>query len=259
MKPLPKEQDGALVSLPGFAAASGFFARMPLFRGVRRELMSKLARIATTQSFERGEHLWRAGDAPRALMLVKSGLVKQTRVAPRGRTALCGLFGAPSNLGELALVKGVPYPTNTIAASRVVATVSIPRSDMLDALHEDPVLCINLLQTIESRLSQLHDKIDVLSAGTVEARLATLLLKLYYQFGDDFDDGQSRIPVPLSRQELADLVSTSFETAIRAASRLERAGVLTTDTDGFTIHDLAALHRASGLDDTSGAPHAPDR
>jgi CRP/FNR family transcriptional regulator len=218
---------------------------MPLFRGVRREILSKFARIATTQRYERGEHLWHAGDTPVALMLIKSGLVKQTRLAPRGRTALCGLFGAPSNLGELALIKGIDYPTNTIAASRAV-TISIPRSDVMEALQQDPVLCINLFQTVEERLSLLHDKIDVLSAGTVEARLALLLLKLYHQFGDDFDDGQSRIPVPLSRQELADLVSTSFETAIRAASRLERNGVLTTDADGFTIHDLTALQRASG-------------
>ena len=173
--------------------------------------------------------------------------------APRGRTALCCLFGAPSNLGELALIKGVPYPTNTIAASRTVTTISIPRSEILEALHRDPTLCINLLQTIEYRLSLLHDKIDVLSAGTVEARLATLLLKLYHQLGDDFDDGQSRIPVPLSRQELADLVSTSFETPIRAASRFECNGILTTDADGFTIHDLAALQKASGLDDITAA------
>ncbi|HVY29891.1 MAG TPA: Crp/Fnr family transcriptional regulator [Polyangiaceae bacterium] len=225
---------------------------MPQFHGVQREVMTQLARVATTQTYNRGEHLWRAGDMPFALMWIKSGLVKLTRVAPHGRTALCGLFGAPSNLGELALLKGVPFPTNTIAASRGVTVVSIPRSEIMDALHRDPVLCVNLLQTIEARMAMLHDKIDVLSAGTVEARLATLLLKLYHQFGDDFEDGQSRIPVPLSRQELADLVATSFETAIRIASRFERSGFMTTDADGFTIHDLEALHRASGLGD---GPH----
>ncbi len=88
----------------------------------------------------------------------------------------------------------------------------------------------------------------------MEARLATLLLKFYEQFGDDFDDGTSRIPVPLSRQELADLVSTSFETAIRVVTRWERAGVVTTDADGFTLKDLPALREASGL---GAAPAKP--
>ena len=42
------EQDSSLISLPGFKATSGFFERMPLFRDVRRELLTKLARLATT-------------------------------------------------------------------------------------------------------------------------------------------------------------------------------------------------------------------
>jgi CRP/FNR family transcriptional regulator len=101
----------------------------------------------------------------------------------------------------------------------------------------------------------LHDKIDVLSAGSVEARLAMLLLKLYEQLGDDFEDGTSRIPVPLSRQELADLISTSFETAIRVIARWERAGVVSTDAEGFTLKDVAELRRASGLTSASGPAH----
>jgi CRP/FNR family transcriptional regulator len=80
----------------------------------------------------------------------------------------------------------------------------------------------------------------------VEARLATLLLKLYQQFGDDFDDGVSRIAVPLSRQELADMVSTSFETAIRVFARWEREGFVETDADGFTLRNLDRLHELSG-------------
>jgi CRP/FNR family transcriptional regulator len=93
----------------------------------------------------------------------------------------------------------------------------------------------------------LHDKIDVLSAGSVNARLATLLIKLYRQFGDEMEGGVARILVPLSRQELADLVATSFETAIRVLTRWERDGVVSTDPDGFTLHDVGALTIASGV------------
>jgi CRP/FNR family transcriptional regulator len=210
-------------------------------------LVQRLASAATWHSYERGEHLWRAGDEPLALMVARSGLVKLVRAAPHGRTAICALFGAGSAIGELALIKGIPFPTSAVAATSTVTVCSIPRLEALDALRRDAALSLNLLCTLETRLSLLHDKIDVLSAGSVEARLATLLLKLYQQFGDDFDDGTSRIFVPLSRQELADLVSTSFETAIRVLSRWEREGAVTTDPDGFTLRDMAMLYRASGL------------
>jgi CRP/FNR family transcriptional regulator len=156
-------------------------------------------------------------------------------------------------IGELALIKGIPFPTSTIAATTSVSVACIPRAEALEALQRDAALSLNLLCSLETRLALLHDKIDVLSAGSVEARLATLLLKFYEQLGDDFDDGTSRIPVPLTRQELADLVSTSFETVIRVVARWERAGVLTTDGDGFTLKALDVLREASGL----GAPAIP--
>jgi CRP-like cAMP-binding protein len=224
-----------------------FVERSPLLANVEPTLVRQLSSAATARTYERGAFLWRAGDQPQALMVVRSGLVKLVRPAPHGRTAICGLFGPPSPIGELALIKGIPFPTSTIAATDTVTVVSIPRAEALSALRKDAALSLNLLCTLETRLALLHDKIDVLSAGPVDARLATLLLKLYEQFGDDFDDGTSRIPVPLSRQELADLVSTTFETAIRVLSRWERAGAVSTDSDGFTLRDMRLLQEVSGL------------
>jgi CRP-like cAMP-binding protein len=71
---------------------------------------------------------------------------------------------------------------------------------------------------------------------------------LYDRFGDDFDDGTSSIPVALSRRELAELVATSFETAIRVMTRWERAGVLDTTPTGFTVRKLDVLKVCAGSD-----------
>jgi CRP-like cAMP-binding protein len=224
-----------------------FLERSPLLQGVDATLARHLSAVATAHTYERGAFLWRARDEPQSLMIVRAGLVKLIRAAPHGRTAIYGLFGAGSPIGELALIKGIPFPTSTVAASASVTVVCIPRAAALDALRQDASLSLNLVHSLETRLALLHDKIDVLSAGSVEARLATLLLKLYEQLGDDFDDGTSRIPVPLSRQELADLVSTSFETVIRVLSRWERAGAVTTDADGFTLRNMPLLRQTCGL------------
>lgn len=132
-------------------------------------------------------------------------------------------------------------------ASKHLAVVSIPRSDLLEALKLAPQLSLTMLCASEGRITMLQDKIDVLSAGPVHARLATLFIKLYRQFGDEMEGGLARILVPLSRQELADLVASSFETVIRVLTRRERDRVVSTDHDGFTLHDVAALTAASGV------------
>ena len=224
-----------------------FLERTALFNGAARGLAQNLAGAAHTHTYARGSTIWRAGDVPEALLLVRSGLVKLTRPAPRGRTSLCWLFGAPSMLGELVLVKGVPYQNCAVAATASVSLVSLPGELVLAAARKEPELALNLFRGFEEKFTALHGKIDILSAGSVEARLATLLVKLYTEFGDELADGNLRIGVSLSRQELADMVSTSFETAIRVLSRWEREGVVATDPDGFTIGNLPRLHELCGM------------
>ena len=89
----------------------------------------------------------------------------------------------------------------------------------------------------------MHSKVEILSAGSVESRMAALLLDLSRRFGDDFDDGSVSIPIALSRQELASLVSTSFETAIRVMSKWQKKGVLETRPDGFVIRTWSCCVR----------------
>jgi CRP/FNR family transcriptional regulator len=234
-------------STPATTWTPEFLQRLPLFAGVDPAIVRHLGAVAEQRQYERGEALWHAGALPSALPIVRSGLVKVVRPTCGGHNAICGLFGRCTPLGQVALLKGTPYPSTHEAASKHLSVVSIPRAELVAALQQAPQLSLNLLCALESRLTMLHDKIDVLSAGPVHARLATLLIKLYRQFGDEVEDGVVRIMVPLSRQELADLVATSFETAIRVLTRWERAGIVSTEPDGFTLHDVAALTAASGM------------
>ena len=94
----------------------------------------------------------------------------------------------------------------------------------------------------------------MLSAGSVDARLATLLLDLADRFGDDLEDGTVLVPLPLSRQDLADLVSTTFESAIRVMSRWQKQGVVQTRSGGFILQDVESLSHAARRSSVSGAP-----
>jgi CRP-like cAMP-binding protein len=55
--------------------------------------------------------------------------------------------------------------------------------------------------------------------------------------------GGRLVPMPLSRQELADLTGTTIETCIRIMSRWGKEGIVTTEREGFLVKDTAALER----------------
>lgn len=210
------------------------------------EILSKLAQASALRSLERGDLVWSAGSPARAFTVVKAGLVKIVKTGPDGRRTICGLFGPPESIGDVMLLRGARYPADAIIASDTAIVVTVPRDVLLSCLDRCPLLGVSFARGMHTKLAALHDSIEVLSAGTVESRLATALLKLYAQLGDDFDDGTCSIPIALSRRELAEFVSTSLETVIRIMTRWEREGVLETRREGFTIRNRAALAHAAG-------------
>lgn len=226
-------------------ATIDLLAHTAALAGLPRARLEPLASTATLTNYHHGQALWRAGELPRDFVVVQKGLVKLVRHANKNR-AICGLVGPTESLGDMALLRRIPYRTDAIAATETVTVVSLPRNVLMDLCTREPTLFLSLASAIDHGIESLFDKIDVLSAGNVEVRLATLLLKLNDRFGDDFDDGTSEIPVALSRRDLSELVATSFETVIRVMSRWEREGVLLTTRRGFTLKDVSKLNHVAG-------------
>lgn len=221
-------------------------SRTPALSGASPASIERLVAVARCRTVERGGYLWHAGDSADSLTLIRSGLVKVVKSSQKGRRAICGLFGAPDSVGDAAVLRGIPYPADALVASLSASLIELPRPDVLSAIEREPHLGMSCAQAVQSKLTTLLDKIDVLSAGAVEARLATLLLNLYGRFGDDLEDETKLIPIVLSRQELADLVSTTFETAIRVMTRWEREGIVETTSNGFVIRRREQLEHVAG-------------
>ena len=111
-------------------------------------------------------------------------------------------------------------------------------------LEQHPALVRGLLSGLTLRLAELTRRLAELTGARVEARFARLFLKLADQIGRR-DRGGVLVPMPLSRQELADLTGTTIETAIRIMSRWQKDDVLHTDKDGFVVLDRALLEEVA--------------
>ncbi|HEY5957014.1 MAG TPA: Crp/Fnr family transcriptional regulator [Polyangiaceae bacterium] len=223
-------------------------ARTTAFAGLCRATLDRLAATAKARELARGDYLWHAGDPAVALTIIRAGLVKVVKPGPNGRRTIVGLFGAPETVGDAAVLRSIPYPADALVMTNTASLVEIPRQTLLEVLDADPRLSLSCASAVQNKLTALLNKIEILSAGAVEVRLATLLLSLYERFGDELEDNSKVIPLALSRQELADLVSTSFETAIRVMTRWEREDVVATTPNGFLIRDREQLERIGGRD-----------
>lgn len=223
-----------------------------LFKGLDPALIADIARTASVRQLERTEHLWRAGDAAKAFAIILTGLVKIVRRMPDGTEAILAIFGPRESVGDVAVIGRRTFPADAVVASEQAEILRVEAEPILAVMDRKPDVAATFHRTMVSHTQLLHAKIGVMSAGAVPKRLATLLLSLAERFGDEHEDGTVTIPVAISRGELACLVSARVETTIRAIRQWERAGLVSTEANGFVLHDVTALEKLTRADDAEG-------
>ena len=217
--------------------------RIPFFRRLSPELRGRVGAVAHLKSHDKGDLIFAEGDPSHAFIVIVSGRVKVFKSTPAGKEIILEIFGAGDPLGAVAVYEGAPFMASALALETTELLV-IDHRAFLQLLEENPAFVRGLLSGLTIRLAELTRRLAELSGARVEARFARLFLKLCEQIGRS-ERGGMFVPMPLSRQELADLTGTTIETAIRIMSRWQKEDVLHTEKDGFVVVDRGALEEAA--------------
>ena len=214
-------------------------AQIPLFRRVGPDDRDRLVGVSHIRAYDRGDHVFREGDESDFFFVVVTGRVKVYKRTAAGNDLILELFGPGGPLGAVAAYESRAYPASAEALESSSCLV-IPRQAFFALLEQHPSLVRGLLGSLSLRLVELTTRLAELTGGRVETRFARLFLKLADQLGRP-ERGGTFVPLPLARQELADLTGTTIETSIRIMSRWGKEEVLHTEKDGFVLIDRATL------------------
>lgn len=218
-------------------------SEIALFRRVSIEDRERLLAVGSVRHYDRGTHIFLEGDPSDFFIVVLSGRAKVYKHGPDGHDVILEMFGPGGPLGAVAAYESRPFPASA-SALEPTSCLLIPRQEFFGLLERHPSLVRGLLGSLSMRLVELTTRLAELTGGRVEVRLARLFLKLADQMGRP-ERGGVFIPLPLGRQELADLTGTTIETAIRTMSRWSKDGVIRTEKDGFVILDREALEAST--------------
>lgn len=214
-------------------------ASSPMFRGLPAEDQRRIEAIATLRDMPRGEVVWSAGDTAETLTLIVNGRVKIVRHGAGGDVIL-EIFGRGEPLGAVAVYNRIPYPATAITMEPTTL-LCLPASEWFDLLERRPDLSRGLIVELTRLNMSLARKVEEMRGQRVEVRIAQLFLGLADRSGRPAAEGGVEIPISLSRQEVAELVGTTVETAIRTLSRWNREGLLITGERRFVVPALERL------------------
>jgi len=205
---------------------------LPVFRGLSPDDQRRVAALATLKEYKRGDHLWREGDPAEALTVIVRGRVKIVRQAGAGDVIL-EIFGEGEPVGAIAVYNYIPYPASAVCLEPVTLMI-LPRRDYFELLDRHPEFARAIIRELTKLVVGLTRKLEEMRGQRVEVRIAQLFLTLAERMGREGKAGVE-IPIHLSRQEVADLVGTTVESAIRVLSRWGREKIVVTGEGRFLL------------------------
>jgi len=211
----------------------------PVFRKLSAEDRQRLATVSRVKQYARNEVVFDEGALPEFFYTIARGRVKICKSTPAGKDVILEVFGVGDPFGAVAVFEGRPFPASAVALEDTLC-VLVPRDAFFALLEGHPSLVRGLLLGLTHRLIELTNRMAELSGGRVEPRLARLFLKLADDRGRP-ERGGVFVPLPLSRQEIADMTGTTIETCIRIMSRWGKQDIVRTEKDGFLVVDRAVL------------------
>ena len=116
----------------------------------------------------------------------------------------------------------------------------ISRNNLLLIIDRFPSLMYSLTMSLGDRMRVSHETLKNIALERVESRIASLLLKLSDKMGKQADEGLL-IDMKLTKQDIADMVGTTVETAIRTMSKLKKSGYISEKGGRILILDREGL------------------
>jgi CRP-like cAMP-binding protein len=162
-----------------------------------------------------GEALFRQGDTPVAIHIVRDGRVRLVRHLEDGSTVALHVAQANETLAEAALFTDA-YHCAAVAdiPSEVIA---VPKADLLAALEADPRACLSLAKGLASHLRDLRAQLELRSIRSAPERILCWL-RLHA------NGAPPTVRVGRPWTEIAAEIGLTREAIYRALAALERDG-----------------------------------
>lgn len=168
--------------------------------------------------YQEGEIIFSEGESPSGVYVIDSGTAKLFKSGFNGKEQILRFCRQGDMVGYRSILCQEPFGATTEAMSTMEVTF-LPADTFNHLLMSDPSLSYLMLQKLAYELGESSNTVTFLAQKTVRERLAEILLMLEQKLGTD---AEGFIQISLTREEMANLIGTATESAIRLISEFKQ-------------------------------------
>ncbi|MDG1804592.1 Crp/Fnr family transcriptional regulator [Flavicella sp.] len=208
-------------------------------RALSSEELKCVSSHKNEMSFKKGDVIFKEGMMLNGVYCIKEGKCKLTKLSPNGKEQIVKFIKNGDMLGYRSVLGEEPVNLSVVALEDMEACF-IPKKDIFDSIQHNKDFSKDMFKVVCHDLKDANSTIANMAQKTVRERLADTLLFLDETFGED-EDGN--INIKLSREEIANVIGTATESAIRLLSDLKKGNIISLTGKKIKIVNESALKK----------------
>jgi CRP-like cAMP-binding protein len=197
-------------------------------------------------AYKKGEYIFKEGTRPFGVYCVNRGKIKLVKTGDDGKEQIIRLVKPGDPLGYRSLLSGDRYNASAIALENS-GVCFVPKELFLGILQKDSALSFEMMKLLSDDLKKAEMQITHLAQKPVRERVAEALLFIKETYG--FEEDEQTIAASFSREDIANLVGTATETAIRLLSEFNKEQMIRLSGKKIIITDLPRLIKTANIYD----------
>lgn len=216
-----------------------FIRQNPMFSDLPERELELLEQLTEANDYRRRAVVWSPGQPASQIYIVRSGIVKVSKVSDEGRELTLHFFTRDMLFGELAVVSDTLHDTNA-EAFEDSNLLTIGKEDFTRVMMRNPPLAMRMIRLLGERRRALENRVENLLFKSAHSRLAGLFLELSVHFGVRDSRGVI-VNLKLTHKEIASLIGATRETVSFAILDLRKDGLILTEGKRVILVDEPRL------------------
>ncbi|MBC9876271.1 helix-turn-helix domain-containing protein [Bradyrhizobium sp. INPA01-394B] len=186
--------------------------------------------------FATGETVFSEEDITTSFFNLLEGVMRLYKLLPDGRRQIVG-FALPGDFLGMNMSGRHNFSADAIGAVTACQFAKVPFGRFIE---DRPHLLKRINELAIRELGQARDHMVLLGRRSADEKIATFLLGWRARLVP-LSGPSNTVPLPMSRQDIADYLGLTIETVSRTFTKLERHGVIEIVHGGISLRDPARV------------------
>jgi CRP/FNR family transcriptional regulator, cyclic AMP receptor protein len=217
-----------------------------LLSGLPGHLATDLFMGAKPVRLAADEVLFLTGDPGDGCYRIEEGLLKVAMVSRSGTERILAFLGAGAIVGELSMIDGRPRSASVVAV-RAAALSFLSRAAFAAFAQKHPDVYKSLVTILATRLRETDIVVAAASFLPLKGRVASTLLELAENFGQDVGTGRIVIRQKIGQSDIAAMAGVARENVSRILNDWKRRKLVSRLSGYYCLENKAQLQHEAEL------------